>query len=142
MLARQGHHLIQIGVALFLLTSFWGVAIPALASPVLGRSAHTLAALEGVMFVALGLVWPRFQLAPVGSRLAFWLFIYSALAILLAFVLGALWGAGVETMPIAAHAAHGDAVEENAIRWIAYSSAPTGIAAFALMLWGLRLEPQ
>ena len=34
----QGHRLLQIGVALFLFTSFEGFAIPGFASPMLGRS--------------------------------------------------------------------------------------------------------
>jgi (hydroxyamino)benzene mutase len=137
--ARQGHRLLQVGAALFLFTSFWGFAIPVVAAPRLGLSVHTLSALQGVMLIALGLIWPRLQLSAPMVRVAFWLLIYSALAILIAFVLGALWGAGAETMPLAADGAHGSAFQENAIRWIAYSSAPTGIIAFALILWGLRM---
>ena len=41
-LSHQGRRLLQLGVALFLFTSFEGFAIPALASPYLGRSVHTL----------------------------------------------------------------------------------------------------
>jgi len=37
-LSRQGHRLLQIGVALFLFTSFEGFAIPYLAAPRLGLS--------------------------------------------------------------------------------------------------------
>lgn len=54
-LSRQGHRLLQIGVALFLFTSFEGFAIPYLATPLLGRSAHSLGGLLGVMRVALAL---------------------------------------------------------------------------------------
>src|SRR5207248_1816260 len=42
--SRQGHRLLQIGVALFLFTSFEGFAIPHFAAPNLGRSVHTLSA--------------------------------------------------------------------------------------------------
>jgi hydroxylaminobenzene mutase len=93
------------------------------------------------MLLALGLAWPRLRLRPVASRAAFWLLVYSALAILAAFVLASLWSAGNETMPLAAGAAHGTMLQENVIRWVAYSSAPTGIASFALILWGLRFGP-
>jgi hydroxylaminobenzene mutase len=51
--------LIQIGVALFLLTSFQGLAVPYFAAPNLGRSVHTLSGFTGVMFLALGVVWPK-----------------------------------------------------------------------------------
>jgi len=41
-------------------------------------------------------------------------------------------------MPLAAGAARGSAFQEAAVTAIAYSSAPTGIISFALILWGLR----
>jgi hydroxylaminobenzene mutase len=137
-LAHEGRRLLQIGVALLLFTSFWGFFIPALASPPLARSVHTLSALQAMLLMVFGLVWPRLSLGGTGARFAFWLLLYSAFAILLAFMLASFWGAGSETMPIAAGSAHGDPAQEMAIRWIAYSSAPTGIIAFALVLWGLR----
>jgi hydroxylaminobenzene mutase len=139
MLARQGHRLIQLGVALLLFTSFEGFAVPYFASPSLGRSVHTLCALSAILLLALGLVWPRLHLGAVSSRFAFWFLIYSDIAIIVSFVMAAVWGAGSETMPIAAAGAHGSAFQEAAIAAVAYSSAPTGIASFALIFWGLRL---
>jgi hydroxylaminobenzene mutase len=139
MLSRQGHRLLQVGVALFLFVSLEGFAIPYLASPRLGLSVHTLSALQGVLLLALGLVWPRLNLGATTSRIAFWLLIYSAFAILAAYVMAAVWGAGNETMRLAAGAAHGSVFQEAAIMVVAYSSAPTGITSFALILWGLRI---
>src|SRR3954454_833207 len=108
-LPRQGHRLIQLGVALFLFTSFEGFIVPYLAAPQLGRSAHTLAGFSGVLLIALGLVWPRLILGAAAALLAFWLLIYSDLATVASFLLAAIWGASNETMPIAAGAAHGSA---------------------------------
>ena len=138
LLSHQSQRLLQIGVALLLLLSLEGFAIPHLAAPHLGVSAHKLAALQSVLLLALGLVWPKLNLSAAISRIAFWLFIYSAFAILAAFLIGAISGAGNETMPLAAGAAHGTAFQETVIRVLAYSSAPTGIISFALILWGLR----
>jgi len=140
MLPRQGHRLLQIGVVLLVVSSLEGFAIPYLAAPRLGLSAHTLSALQGVLLLALGLVWPRLELGATTSRIAFWLLIYSALAILAAYLTAATWGAGNETMPLAAGAAHGSAFQEAVIKVVAYSSAPTGLISFALILWGLRLQ--
>jgi (hydroxyamino)benzene mutase len=137
--SRQGHRLLQIGVVLFVFSSFEGFAIPYLAAPRLGLSAHTLSSLQGVLLLAVGLMWPRFNLGAMASRIAFWAFIYSAFAILAAYVMAAAWGAGNETMPLAAGAAHGNAFQEAVIKSVAYSSAPTGLISFALMLWGLRM---
>jgi (hydroxyamino)benzene mutase len=138
-LSSQGHRLLQIGVALFLFTSFEGFVIPHFAAPVLGRSAHSLCALLGVMLIALGLLWPRLILGETTAQIAFWFLIYSGFAIVIAFLLAAFWGAGNSTMPLAAGPARGTAFQESTIKVVAYSSAPTGIVSFALILWGLRM---
>jgi hydroxylaminobenzene mutase len=138
-LPRQGQRLLQVGIVLFLFTSLEGFAIPYLAAPRLGLSVHTLSALQGVLMLTLGLVWPRLNLGASTSRIAFWLLIYSAFAILAAYVMASAWGAGNETMRLAAGAAHGSVFQETVIKAVAYSSAPTGIISFALILWGLRI---
>jgi len=40
---------------------------------------------------------------------------------------------------LAAGAFHGSAFQEEVIKGVGYSSAPTGLIALALILWGLRL---
>jgi (hydroxyamino)benzene mutase len=139
LLSRQGHRLLQIGVGLFLFTSFEGFAIPYLAAPGLGRSVHTLSAFQGVFLLSLGLAWPKLILGAKTSRIAFWLLIYSSFAILAAFVMAGVLGAGNETMPLAAGAAHGSDFQETVIKVVAYWSAPTGLTSFGLILWGLRI---
>src|SRR5262249_26010164 len=126
---------------LLLVASAEGFVIPYFAAPRLALSAHTLAGLQSVLFLVLGLVWPRLRLSMTLSRLAWWCLVYSGLAILAAYFAAAWWGAGNETMPLAAGAAHGSAVQEIAIKVVSYSSAPTGLIAFSLVLLGLRLAP-
>jgi hydroxylaminobenzene mutase len=143
LLSRQGQRLLQLGVALFLFTSFEGFAVAYVAVPQLGRSVHTLSAFSGVLLLAFGLLWPRLALRPAVAHVAFWSLIYSDLATIVAFVLAAMWGAGNTTMSLAAGSAHGTDFQEVAIMVVAYSGAPTGIISFALVLWGLRvLSPQ
>jgi len=137
-LVLQGHRLLQIGVGLLLFASFWGFVFPHLASPPLGLSAHKLTSLLAVLLLALGLMWNKLNLGGKLSRIAFWLILYSAFAITCAYVFAAVWGAGNETMRLAAGNARGTGLEESAIRMMAYSSGPTGIVAFVLMFWGLR----
>jgi hydroxylaminobenzene mutase len=141
-LATQGHRLIQLGVVLFLFTSFQGFAVPYFAVPTLGRSVHTLSGFTGVLLVALGLVWPRLDLGARASRLAFWLLIYSALAIIAGFVIAGVLGAGGSIMPIAAADARGSDTQELLIQLVMYPAAPAGILSFALILWGLREKPE
>src|SRR5262249_50683797 len=130
----------QLGVALFLFTSFEGFVIPALVVPNLGRSVHTLSAFSGVLFLAVGLVWPMLKLGTIAARIAFWFLVYSAFATIAGFVLAALWGAGGSIMPIAAQGARGSDFQEAVIQAVMYPAAPTGIVAFALILWGLRAK--
>src|SRR5690348_11811909 len=93
-LARQGHRLLQIGVALFLFSAVEGFVIPSVAVPRLGLSVHTLSGFEGVVLVALGLLWPKLKLGVTQSRIACWSFVYSTLATLIPYLLAALWAAG------------------------------------------------
>ena len=139
-LSRQGHRLLQIGVALFLFTSFEGFVVPHFAVPNLGRSVHTLSAFSGVLLLTLGLLWPQLNLSAAMSRVAFWFLIYSDFATIVAFMMAGVWGAGDSIMPLAAGAAHGSDLQEAAISVVAYSAGPTGIISFALILWGLRIQ--
>jgi len=139
MLSRQGHRMLQIGIALFVFSGLEGFAIPHLPVPPLGRSVHTLSGLQGVMILALGLLWPRLNLGATASRIAFWTYIYSSFATLVPFVLAAVWGAGNTTIPLAAGAARGSALQEAIINIVLYSAAPPFFISMALILWGLRI---
>ena len=139
-LSRHGHRLLQVGVALLLLVSLEGFTIPVLASPPLGLAAHRLGALLAVLMLAIGLIWPRLDLAPVAEGVAFWAFLSSGLSILAAYVVAAALGAGNETLVLTAGNARGAALEESLIKVVGYSSAPTGLRAFTLILVGLRVR--
>jgi hydroxylaminobenzene mutase len=139
-LPDQGHRLLQIGVVLLLFASFEGFGISYFAAPAIGLAAHRLSALQSVLLLALGLVWPRLKLGAAASRTAFWLLLYSTIAILAVYLMAAFWGAGGSTLPLTAGTARGTTLQESLIRIVAYSSAPTGIASFGLILFGLRIK--
>jgi (hydroxyamino)benzene mutase len=143
LLSRQGHRLLQIGVALILWSSLEGFVIPSLGSQRIGLSVHTLGASQAVLLIALGLLWPRLRLGVTAARIAFWCLVYSALAILLAYGIAAALGVGTETIRLAGELphglSHGTAAQETIIKLFAISSAPTGLLAFILILWGLRV---
>jgi hydroxylaminobenzene mutase len=65
--------------------------------------------------------------------IAFWLLLYSAFAILAAYVMASAWGAGNEPMPPAEGAAGGSVLKGTVIKIVAYSSAPTGLVSFCLI---------
>jgi len=140
-LRHQGQRLLQMGIVFILYSSLEGFVIPHFGSPRVGLSTHTLGALQGVLLLALGLVWPKLSLRAIASRVAFWCLLYSALAILGAYSIAAAWGVGNETIVLAGELPHGlrhgTALQETLIKILSYSSAPTGLTAFALVLWGL-----
>jgi len=63
-------------------------------------------------------------------------------AILAAYTISAAWGVGNETIILMGELQHGlhhgTVFQEMFIKILAYSSAPTGLTAFFLILWGLR----
>lgn len=135
---REGRNLLRIGVALLIFCSVEGFVIPFLPFPKLGLSVHTLSALEGVLAVAFGLMWPKLNLGPTQARLAWLSFVYSTFATLVPYILAAIWGAGNSTMPLAAGAARGTPTQEMIIKIVVYTAAPTILVALGLILWGLR----
>jgi hydroxylaminobenzene mutase len=132
-----------MGIVLFLYSSLDGFAIPFLASPRIGLSVHTLSGLQGVMLLAIGLLWSKLTLSPRMLKIAFWCLLYSTLAILAAYTIAAIWGVGNETITLMGELphglSHGSPFQETFIKVLAYSSAPTGLTAFGLILWGLRI---
>jgi hydroxylaminobenzene mutase len=144
-LSRQGQRLLQVGAALLLYSFLEGFAIPHFGSPRIGLSVHTLSAFEGVLLLVLGLVWPRLVLGPTSAALAFWLLAYSALAILAAYTIAAIWGVGIDTIGLMGELPHGltrgTDFQEALIKIVSYSSV-SGLPAFALIFWGLiRTRP-
>jgi (hydroxyamino)benzene mutase len=132
--------MLQIGVALFVFSAVEGFAIPLVPAPRLGLSVHTLSGLQGVMFLSLGLLWPKLNLSPTKSRIAFWTYFYSSFATLIPYCLAAVWGAGNSTIPLAAGAARGTPLQEMIIKVVLYSAAAPFFIAMALVLWGLHIN--
>jgi hydroxylaminobenzene mutase len=110
-----------------------------LASPNLGLSVHRLGALQSVLLLGLGLMWPRLKLGAAAARIAFWTYLYSSFATLISYVLAALWGAGNTVMTLAAGPARGSVVQETIIRIVLYSAAPTFLVSMAFVIRGLRM---
>ncbi len=130
--------MLQTGVGLFVFSGLEGFAIPFLPAPHLGLSVHKLSALQGVMLLALGQLWPRLNLSARASQIAFWTYLYSSFATLVPYMMAAAWGAGQSTIPLAAGEARGSDSQEAIIKMVLYSAAPTFFVSMALILWGLR----
>jgi hydroxylaminobenzene mutase len=135
--STYGHHLIQIGIALLLVTSLQGFSIPAARVRRLALSAHTVGLFMAFLLLALGLIWPMLRFSQTLAAVTFWLLLYSVFGTWLPYVLGSFWGAGNSMLPLAAGAARGSAAQEGTIKVLLMTSALTTIATFALILWAL-----
>ena len=93
--------------------------------------------------LVFGLLWSRLRLGARAIRIAFWCLVYSAVAILAAYTIAVFWGVGNNTITFMGELphglAHGTPFQETFIKVLSYSSAPAGLAAFALIFWGLRI---
>lgn len=129
--------LLQLGVLLFLLGLFTGFAVPMFVMPRMGLASHLEGLLNGLLLIALGMMWPRLQLGPRVQALTFWLAVYGAFANWFATLLSAATGAGA-MMPIAAAGRSGGAVAEAIVGFLLISLSLAMVAACVLLVWGLR----
>ena len=137
MTSVYGHHLLQIGIALLLVTCLQGFSIGRARTPRLALAAHTVGLFMSLLLLALGLIWPALRFNQTLSAIAFWLLLYSAFGTWLPYVLGSMWGAGSSMLPLAAGAARGSTSQEQVIKILLMTSALTTIATLALILWAL-----
>lgn len=129
--------MIQIGVALLLVTCLQGFSIGRARIPRLAVAAHTVGLFMSLLLLAFGLIWPALRFTATLSVIAFWLLLYSAFGTWLPYVLGSMWGAGNSMLPLAAGTARGTAGQEGIIKLLLATSALTMVASVALILWGL-----
>ncbi len=135
---RRGHRAIQAGVTLFLLAMLVGFAIPKLALPRLGLSAHLLGIMQGLFLMIGGVLWPRLDLSNGMSRAGHVLLLYGCFAAWAANVLGAIVGAGGTMLPMATGGAHGSAFVETLLAVGLRTAAVSLVAGTLVVLWGLR----
>jgi len=133
--------LLRLGALLLLMGLLIGLAIPALAVPRLGVSAHLNAVVGAVFLFALGLLWPQLRLGARGSIVAFWLAPYSFFTASLTPLLGGIWGAGGAMLPIAGGTARGSAFQEGVIAVGLVSAGAAILVVCVLLLVGLRGSP-
>ena len=126
-----------LGVGLVLLGLFTGFASGQLANPRMGLSSHLEALMNGTLMLALAGVWGHIRLSARAEGWAVWLLGYGSLANWLATLLAAIWGAGRETMPIAAQGHSALPWQETVVMALLGSLSVAMVAGFALVLYGL-----
>lgn len=129
--------LLRLGVVLFLLGLLTGFVVPVVAIPRMGLSSHLEGLFNGIVLIVLGLLWPQLALGARLKAVTFALAVYAAFANWGATLLSAATGAAA-MMPIAGGGSSGVPAAEMAVAFLLISLSIAMIAAFALVLWGLR----
>mgnify|MGYP001175913756 CR=1 FL=1 len=133
----QAHWLIRLGVLLFLLGLFVGLAVPVLTNPRMGLASHLEGIINGIFLIGLGGIWDRLVLSTLWLKSLFALLIYGAFANWLATFLAATWGAG-RSMPIAGQGQTSDPTKELIVDSLLFSLSLAMIISCVLLLIGLR----
>jgi len=127
--------LLRHGLLLFLIGLLTGFAIPAMANPRVGVSAHLEGVLNGTFLVVIGLAWSELRLSDRAARWAFGLVVYGAWANWTATTAAGLLGThtGLE---IAGAGHHGTAWQEKLVFAGLVSVGLSMVLALALLVRG------
>lgn len=125
------------GMLLFLLGLLNGLAIPVFANPRGGLTAHLAAVQSGMFVLIVGLFWDRLGFTRRWQWASAWfLTVYAMYAVWLALLLAGILGTSRST-PIAGAGYRGSAFAELLVDVPLISGSAAGIAAAALLLYGL-----
>jgi hydroxylaminobenzene mutase len=131
--------LCKAGFALFVVGLLIGAAIPGFNSPRLGLSAHLTAVQGGIALIAIGLLWPHFNLGPLTSTVLSFALWVSTWLLSLGIALAAVFGAG-KVLPIAGDGLRASAKRERTVAMLVVGSSAiltlSSIAVFTLWIAG------
>ena len=128
--------LLKLGFVLITLGLLTGLIVQKTANPRMALASHLEGVFNGLLLVALGLVWPRLDVAHGWLVAAFWLAVYSTYANWLTTLLASVWNAG-RLMPIAAPNRHGTVLQERVIAGLLGTLSLAIIAACVIVVVGL-----
>ena len=122
---------------LFLLGLLTGFAIPLATNPRMALSSHLEGVLNGLVLLALGVIWPRLALSRRAAQWAQALLLYGAFANWAFTLLAAAFGTGRST-PIASGDRLAAPWQEGLVDFGLFSLSFAMIAATGIVLFGLR----
>lgn len=129
--------LLRAGTGLFLAGLLTGLAVPLLSHPRMGLASHLEGVLNGILLIAVGLMWDRLRMSVPLQRITFGLLLYAAVANWLATLLAAALAA-TGSMPLAGGGTTGSDLAEGVVLFLLLSLSFAAIAGTGLLLYGLR----
>ncbi|SMD42959.1 hydroxylaminobenzene mutase [Aquiflexum balticum DSM 16537] len=131
----QTNRLLFFGVLLFFLGLLVGLFIPLMANPRMGLTTHLEGVMNGILLVALGLIWAKIEVSAFWLKTAFWLSLYGSFANFIAVLIAAITGSG-KMMPIAG-GQEGSAFVEGIISFLLISLALAMLTVCIIVLSGI-----
>ena len=128
--------LLIYGTVLFLVSLLIGFAMPVLANPRMGVSAHVAGLQSGMILWVMGLMWQRLDLPASAERLLEILAVAGLYAIFVSLFLAALWGTSRST-PIAGAGHQASRLREILVTVVLTSGSVASAVSATLLLWGL-----
>ena len=128
--------LLIYGTVLFLVSLLIGFAMPVLANPRMGVSAHVAGLQSGMILWVMGLMWQRLDLPASAERLLEILAVAGLYAIFVSLFLAALWGTSRAT-PIAGAGHQASRLREIVVTVVLTSGSVASAVSATLLLWGL-----
>jgi len=136
---RASRRLLQLGVVLILLGLLLGLAVPLLANPRMGLASHLEGVMNGLLLIAVGLLWPKLSLSELLLKTTYWLVLLGSYANVVATFLAAVWGTSRMT-PIAGRGHAGAPGHELLVSVLLVSLSASLLAACLLLAIGLRAQ--
>lgn len=133
----MARHLLLLGFVLVTMGLVSGLFTAKFPNTRMALANHMVGLVNGLLLVALGLVWPQLDLGHAWLVAAFWLAIYASFANWLATFLAAVWNSGGALMPIAAPGREGSRPQEQAVSFLLISLSLAIIAACLIVIVGL-----
>jgi len=137
---RTARRFMLLGALLVMAGLLTGFVSGSLANPRMGLSAHLEGLMNGIMLLALGAGWRFVHLGARAERWAFGLLAFGTTANWATVLLGAIWGAGRQTMPIVADDHVGAPWQESLITVLLIVLSLAMVAGFALVIKGLMAK--
>jgi hydroxylaminobenzene mutase len=138
---RTRRKLLWHGMFLFFLGLCTGLIELQFSNPRMGLAAHLEGVMNGILLLAIGVVWMEVHLSPRNKAIAYWTVLYGAYANWGFTVLGAILGTRAVS-PIASGGRMGEPWQESLVTAGFTSVGVAIIVAALLILWGLRKLPQ
>ncbi len=141
MFTERGQGLIRWGVALILLSVLSGFAIMMAPEPIMGLATHIQGLMNGLLLIAIGVVWSRFAIGYLGGALIYWGLIIGGFLTFGVQLACTFLEIGGSIFPIVGGAHVGTPFQEAVVTWLVRGAAGATTVAVVIAAWATFKKP-